>query len=387
MEEDYQAIQKEKMLAVYPDRGLTLVRGEGIYLFDQAGNRYLDFLGNYGVNILGYGHPVLTAALKEQTDKLINLHGSFANDARSRALAALSEVLPAESARVFFSNSGTESVEAALKFALAATGRKKFIAANNDYHGKTLGALGGTTSHHGDYRRPFADLLPPFDFVDFNDSGDLGKISEETAAVILEPIQGEGGVLAGTKEFFQAIRKKCDETGAVLIIDEVQTGLGRTGKMFAFERFAVTPDILCLGKGLAGGLPVGLTAVSEKIAANIPRGMHTNTFGGGPLVCSAITAVLGVLIKENLAAAAAVRGEYLMSKLRKIGGPIKAVRGTGLMIAAELEGRALPYLIALQKKGILAGPSSENAVRFLPPLIIKEEEINEAAVIFKSVFS
>lgn len=386
MEKDYLAIQKEKMLAVYPNRQLTLVRGEGVYLFDEAGNSYLDLLGNYGVNIIGYSHPALISVLNEQVKRLINLHSSFANDSRSEALEALAGILPPNLSKVFFSNSGTESVEAALKFALFATGRKKMVAALNDYHGKTLGALGGTTSHDDRYRQPFADITPGFDFLDFNQAGDLEKITEQTAAVILEPVQGEGGVVAGTPEFFQAVRRRCDETGTLLIIDEVQTGLGRTGKMFAFEHFGIEPDILCLGKGLAGGLPVGLTVVSEKIAAKIPQGLHTNTFGGGPLVCAGLRATLDVLQKENLVFQAAEKGRYFLNALRGIESDlVKEVRGLGLMIALELECKALPYLIALQKNKILAGPSSENVIRFLPPLIISKEEIDKGIAVLKKI--
>ncbi|MFA6304403.1 MAG: aspartate aminotransferase family protein [Patescibacteria group bacterium] len=385
---DNLAIQKQFMLSLYPNRQLVLTKGEGVYLFDEENNKYLDLLSNYGVNILGYNNLAINQVLSEQLNKLINLHGSFGNDQRSLALQSLADCLPSGLNKVFFSNSGTESIEAALKFALFASGKTQLLAARNGYHGKTLGALGATTSHQDHYRQPFLKFVPKFDFIEFNNIASLSAITNQTAAVIIEPLQGEGGVVVGNKDFFTKLRQICDQTGTLLIMDEVQTGLGRTGRLFAYEHFGIIPDILCLGKGLAGGLPAGLTIISDSVAAKLTKGLHTNTFGGGPLVCAGISTTLKFLQDNKLPVQTSFNGLYFMSELQKLNSPlIKEVRGLGLMIAIELTAKALPYLMALQKNGIIAGPSEENVIRLLPPLIISQSEIDEAIRIFKKVLS
>jgi len=282
------------LLDLYPNRGLRFVRGEGAYLEAADGRRYLDLGTNYGVSIFGYGHPAITAALTAQLQALPTLHGSFTSDVRVKASLALARRLPMDSPAICWSNSGTEAVEAALKFAALATGRKRFVACRQGYHGKTLGALSATDS--AKYRAPFEPLLWAFEHVAYGDAGAIrAALDDRTAAVIVEPIQGEGGMVVPPPGYLAAVRLAANDAGVLLIVDEIQTGCGRTGRFLAMEHEAVSPDIVCLGKGLAGGIPVGATAVTPAVAARVPRGIHTSTFGGNPLACAGALAVLALL--------------------------------------------------------------------------------------------
>jgi acetylornithine/LysW-gamma-L-lysine aminotransferase len=378
------AAQKSLLVPTYIQRGLTLVRGEGAYLFGDDGCRYLDLTSGYGAAILGYGHSVLTRALAAQLGTLHVLHSSFANDVRVEASRRLLARCGGGLARVHWSSSGAEAIEAALKMAVLATGTRRFVACHGGYHGKTLGAL--SLTHGEKYRAPFEPLLWQIVHIPYGDSEALAAaVDKRTAGVVLEPIQGESGVIVPSAGFLRDARAICDRAGALLILDEVQTGVGRTGRFLACEHENVRPDILCLGKGLAGGIPVGATLVTEAVASAVPRGAHTSTFGGNPLACAGVLAVLEIL-DETMLADIAVKGEVLMTALRTLGSPlVRTVRGRGLMIAVELNGERDRVLKELQRAGILALPAGATAVRFLPPYVVTTEQLAHAATTLGAV--
>jgi len=369
-------MKKQVFVNAYPNRGITFVRGEGIYLIDEKGEKYLDVGSNYGVNIFGYQYPRITKALEEQLHRLINLHGSLNSEVRQRAAESLVERCGGKLARVFFSNSGAEAIEAALKFTRLATGKSRFIAMEHGYHGKTLGALSATDGEK--YRAPFLPLLWEFTHVRFGDIEAVQqKLRDDTAAIIVEPVQGEGGIWPAPPEFFASLQALCTERGVLLIVDEIQTGLGRTGTFLACEQYGLTPDILCLGKGLAGGMPIGVTLVSETIAQRIPVHVHTTTFGGNPLVCAGIIAVLDELQDEKVFSHVRDAGGYFLEQLRTLRhASIVDVRGIGFMIGMEFRENVTPILQALQQRHIIAIPAGSNIVRFLPPFLIGRDEID-----------
>ncbi len=375
------------LIATYPDRGLTFVAGEGNYLIDRDGNKYLDLGSNYGVSIFGYGLTNVSKALEQQLRRLINLHGSFRNDIRNTASKRLVERCGGKLSRVFFSNSGAEAIEAALKFACLATGKRHFIAMINGYHGKTLGALSATSGEK--YRRPFLPLLWNFTHVNYGDLEAVQiNITPETAAVIVEPVQGEGGIRLPPPEYLKSLQQLCETREVLLISDEIQSGVGRTGTFLAGEQFGINPDILCLGKGLAGGLPIGATLVTEKISQKIPVHIHTSTFGGNPLACAGIIAVLGELENGQILERVQNIGKHFLSELKQIRHrEIIEARGLGLMLGLELRDSATPALKALQTERIIALPAGSNIVRFLPPYLISEKEVDQTIAILKKIFA
>jgi acetylornithine/LysW-gamma-L-lysine aminotransferase len=370
------SLASRAQLALYPNRGLTFARGDGVHLFTRDGTRYLDLMTNYGVNLLGHNHPAIVAALTEQVATLATLHGSFGSDVRARASVALVERLPIRDASICWLNSGAEAVEAALKFAVAATGRRGFVACTGGYHGKTLGALAVT--HAGKYRALFRELLLPVTHVDFGSvpAADAG-MNHDTAAVIVEPIQGESGVVVPPEGYLRDLREACTARGVLLIVDEVQTGCGRTGTFTVSEREGVEPDILCLGKGLAGGVPVGVTAVRPRIAEHLGKGLHTSTFGGSPLAAAGVLATLSVLTPELMSRAERL-GSELMANLAAVGAEsITGVRGRGLMIGVAVRGDRDRVLKGLQEHRILAIPAGDDVIRFLPAMIVEKEQLAE----------
>jgi acetylornithine/LysW-gamma-L-lysine aminotransferase len=373
-------LQNRVQAPVFPVRGLALTRGRGAYLEDAVGRRYLDFSSGYGVAIFGHGHPALTAALAAQLSRLTVLHGSFANDVRAEAQAALLGRCGGGLARVHLSSSGTEANEAALKFAVLATGRKKFVACRGGYHGKTLGALAATDGVK--YRGPFEPLPWEFDFVPYGGLAALdAALDERAAGFIVEPIQGESGVRPAPAGYLSAAASLCRARGALLIIDEIQTGTGRTGTFLASAAEVPSFDIVTLGKGLAGGIPIGATLVSAAVAAAISRGAHTSTFSGSPLAAAGIKTVLE-LLDEDLLGRIRESGDLLRRRLGDIRSPlVREVRGRGLMIGVEVEGRRDDVLKALQRKSLLAIPAGDDVVRFLPPYITESAQIDEAAVL------
>lgn len=380
---NYQILERKYLANTYPFRGLTIVRGKGVYLYDSEGKKYLDMMSNYGINIFGHSHPKIIKALKTQLSKLINLHSSFTNDQRALASELLVKKCDQNLTKVFWSNSGSEAVEAALKFAVLATKKKKFIAAKGSYHGKTLGSLSVTFNQK--YRKSFEPLLWEVDWVEFGDLQEIKKvIDQKTAAVILEPIQGERGIILSPANYLKKVREICDEQNVLLIIDEIQTGLGRTGSFLASQ--GVKPDILCLGKALGGGIPIGATIITEEIAKTLSPGIHTSTFGGNPLALAGALAVLN-LIDEKLLSRVQKLGDYFLKRLREIKSQqIKEVRGKGLMLALELKLTNTPILKALQERRILAIPARENVVRFLPPFIIEKKHIDQVIRVLKEIF-
>ena len=374
---DYNFLQQKYILNTYPNRGLTLIKGEGVYLFATDGKKYLDMMSNYGVNIFGYKHPIITQSLISQTKKLTNLHGSFNNDIRALAAKQLIERCGNKFTQLYFANSGAEAIEAALKFIIVASGKKKIIACENSYHGKTLGALSVTYGEK--YRKPFEPFLPDVTFIKFADPLSLEKaIDKNTAAFIVEPIQGEGGLNDPKKGYLEQIKKICVENNVILVFDEIQSGIGRTGKFLASLWDNVTPDILCLGKGLAGGLPIGVTLVNKSIAAKISKNIHTSTFGGNPLTCAGILATLK-LLDEKLLDHIKLMGDYFSNNLASIKSTLIAeVRGKGLMLGVKIKNNERNKVLkSLQSEMVLAIPSGEDVVRFLPPYIIEKKHIDD----------
>lgn len=367
-------IENRHTSGVYVKQGLAIVRGRGASLFDADGIEYLDCASGHGVANLGHAHPKIAQALYKQATTLVTLFESFPNDQRALLMEKITSLLPGLD-RVFFCNSGTESVEAALKFARISTGRKNIVAAMRAFHGRTYGSLSATFNKK--YREGFEPLVPGFSHVAYNKIEALeNSVNEETAAVILEVLQGEGGVYPATIEYIQAARRICEERGAFLIVDEIQTGFGRTGKLFAIEHFGITPDLLVCAKSLAGGVPMGAVLIGHNVK-NLTPGAHGSTFGGNPLACAAALAALSVMEEEDLPAQALAKGAYLMDKLKKIESPyVREVRGLGLMIGIELKHKVAPYLRALQEKRIIALNAGLTVIRLLPPLVITYEQID-----------
>jgi LysW-gamma-L-lysine/LysW-L-ornithine aminotransferase len=363
-------------IPLHAGRGLTLVRGEGSYLWDKADRRYLDLMTNYGVNLLGHTHPQVTDAIKRQASMLTNAHQSFDTPAREDFLEALGALLPPPLTRISFGNSGAEAVEAALKYARVATGRTGIISTHRAYHGRTFGALAATSD--AKYRDPFAPMLEGVRHVPFNDLDALESVLDESiAAVIIEPIQGEGGVRVPADGYLKGIRERCDAHRILLICDEIQTGF-RTGSPFAFSREDIVPDILCLSKSIANGLPLGVTITTEAVSERIPKGSHGSTFAGNPLVCAAGAATLRVLADDALHARAAQAGARFQERVRGLGLPqVREVRGRGLMLAVELKKPATSVIKAMQERGVLALPGGGTVVRFLPSILIEDAQLDE----------
>jgi LysW-gamma-L-lysine/LysW-L-ornithine aminotransferase len=352
---------------------LSIVRGEGAHLYDAAGRRYVDLGATHGVGNLGASPPRVVRALQAQAAELIHLGSGYASPVRTAFLDKLLGLLPPSFGRVFLSNSGTEAVEAAIKIARSATGRPKIVAARRGFHGRTLGALSATWRR--ELRAPFEPLVPEFHHVGYNDPDDLEtEVDERTALLLLEPVQGEGGVHVATPEFLRAARVAADRVGALLAFDEVQTGIGRTGRLFAFQHSGVVPDILTLAKSLAGGVPIGATVTTPEVEARF-QGSHHSTFGGNPLACAAGIAALDTVVEDHLAERAERLGEVAQDRLRRIPSDrIRDVRGIGLLLGIELRDRVAPVLADLETKGFLAISAGSTVLRLLPPLVIADDD-------------
>ncbi|MES2154769.1 MAG: aspartate aminotransferase family protein [bacterium] len=364
----------------FPAKPVSFVRGEGHQLFTADGTAYTDLGGaSHGVANFGHSHPRIVAAIREQAGQLIHTTQTIPSPVRGEFLERLHRLVPAHLERSFLANSGTEAVEAALKHAVAATGRTRIVAMRNSFHGRTLGALAATFRLQ--YREPFQALLPPVDFVPLNDAAALeAAVTDATAAIIVEPVQGEGGLAVADDAWLRTAQRIAHDHGALLIIDEVQTGLGRTGRDLAIDTTGVQPDILILGKSLAGGLPIGVACMTQAVAARMPAGGHGTTFGGSPLVCAAASAALNVLRDERLAARAAESGDRLRSALGRIASPlVREVRGRGLMVGVDLRVRAQGALDQLLSRRMLALGAGPTVVRLLPPLAIPTAELDAAA--------
>lgn len=378
-------MENKHAAGVYAKQPLVIVRGQGASLFDVEGSEYLDCASGHGVANLGHAHPKIAEALFRQASTLITLFESFPNDQRAALMEKICTLVPGLD-RVFFCNSGTEAVEASLKFSRISTGRKNIVAVMRAFHGRTYGSLSATFNKK--YREGFEPLVPGFCHVPYNNIEALEKaVNEETAAVILEAVQGEGGVYPATTEYIQAARRICDERGALLIVDEIQSGFGRTGRMFAIQHYGVTPDLLTCAKSLAGGVPMGAVLIGHDVK-NLTPGVHGSTFGGNPLSCAAANAALDVIKDEDLPGQSAAKGAYLMEKLKRIESPhLREVRGLGLMIGIEMKHKVAPYIKALQERKIIALNAGMTVIRLLPPLVITYEQIDHLVDVLTEVLT
>ncbi len=366
------------LLAVY-ERDLVLVRGKGATLYDKEGRAYVDFAAGIGVNGLGYGDAKVVAAIRKQAGQLIHASNLFHTE--PTALLAQRLVSSAFPSKVFFSNSGTEAWEGAMKFARKvgqAAGRTEFVCFERAFHGRTMGAL--STTWNPKYREPFEPLVPGVRFCPWNDEDAVrAAVTDKTAAIMVEPVQGEGGIRPAPPEFLRGLRRIADESGALLVMDEVQCGLGRTGRMFAFEHAGVVPDILTLAKPLGGGLPMGATLIKEALTSAIGVGDHGSTFGGNPVAAAASLAVLDRLTAPGFLEKVAKKGRSLHRGLQKMRRAypqaVAEVRGLGLMVGIEFHGEAGPVLKGLRGRGFLATKAGDKVMRLLPPLVVKPGEI------------
>jgi acetylornithine/LysW-gamma-L-lysine aminotransferase len=360
---------------VFPQEPIVLVRGRGARVWDSEGKEYIDCSAGHGVANVGHAHPLITRALQQQSERLVVNFNSFYSDTRSRLLAELARIAPEPLDRAFLCNSGTEAVEAALKFSRLVTGRAKIVSTMRGFHGRTLGAL--STTWRKEYRQPFEPLVPGVAFVPYNKVERAeAEIDDSTAAVIMEVVQGEGGVNPGDGDYLRSVQAICRERGALFIVDEVQTGFGRTGRMFALEHHGLEPDLMCLAKAMAGGLPAGAVMLGPRLG-DLPKKVHGSTFGGNPLVCACALATIEAIETERLVERARVLGARLISGLNAIRSPIiREVRGLGLMVGLQLKENGAKYLAALAERGVLALAAGSTVMRFLPPLVIAEADVD-----------
>ena len=361
----------------HPD--IVFTHGDGVYIYDADGNRYLDCLAGIAVASVGHANERLTKAIAEQAGRLIICSQAHGNDKRAEFYEKLFAFIPEWTGlqRVFMANSGSEANEAALKWARAATGRPRFVSAKRGFSGRTLGVLALTWEKK--YREPFEPLKYDNDFIKYNSVEELeAAVTEETAAVFLEPVQGEGGMYPAEAEFLEAARRICDERGALLILDEVQSGVGRTGKFLALEHYNVRPDMVTLAKGLGGGFPIGALLMSDEVAQKMPKGGHGTTFGGNALASAAAVAVLDEIKERGLLGHVGEVGTYFQDKLRALNSDkIREVRGKGLMIGVEMKEKVAPYIDALRDRGVMTINAGATVIRFVPPLIITKEQVDE----------
>jgi acetylornithine/LysW-gamma-L-lysine aminotransferase len=364
---------------VFSEKPIEIESGEGAYLYGADGTEYLDFGASYAVATLGHSHPAVTAAVQEQIERLTYVQASYPVEVRTELYEKLAALGPGDVDNVWLCNSGTEANEAAMKFARSATGRSKIVATKRGFHGRTLGALAMTWKDK--YKKPFEPLAGGIEFVPYGDSEALeAAVDEETAAVFLEPVQGEGGIHPAPTEYLRTAREATDDAGAALVFDEIQTGVGRTGSLWACDGVGVEPDILTAAKGIANGLPLGATLVKDWIAEDC--GNHGSTFSGGPVVCAAANATLDTVVDEDVPGNAAAVGEYLRSELEAAVAehdlPVREIRGVGLMIGVEVKRGANRVLknLALSEQ-VLALPAGRTVVRLLPPLTIDEAHADQ----------
>ncbi len=356
---------------------INISKGKGAIVWDVSGNEYIDCMGGYGVALIGHCNDRVINAIKNQSEKLITCHMSIYNNVRLEFLEKISKISPKKLSKVFFSNSGAEATEAALKFSRKFTGKSGIIAMSGGYHGKTFGAL--SVTHNEKYRKSFQPLLEGVKFVPYSNPSKIEEsLDNSIGTVIIEPIQGETGIIVPSDGVLQQIRKICDQNNLVLIFDEIQSGLGRTGKMWAGEHWSTTPDIMCLAKGIAGGLPMGLTLCKPEILDAMKVGEHSSTFAGNPLSCSAGIATIESIVEENLVANAMKVGNTFKSGLLQLKDNhriVRDVRGLGLMLALELRFDIKDILFDGIKEGLLMLYSGRNIIRLLPPLVLDEVKV------------
>jgi [amino-group carrier protein]-gamma-(L-lysyl/L-ornithyl)-L-glutamate aminotransferase len=377
-ENEIMDIENRYMANVFSKKPVVLTRGKGSLVWDINGKEYVDCTSSYGVAALGHCHPKIVDAIKTQADQLITCHSCFYNDKRAEFIEKLVKITPKGLDKAFLSNSGAESVECAMKLSRKATGKTEIIALMGSYHGKTMGALSATWDKK--YREPFMPLIPDIKHVAPDNASKIGEaITEKTAAVLMEPIRGEGGIRVPPNGYLQEVREICNKRGVLLILDEVQTSFGRTGKLFGCENWGVTPDIMCLAKPFAGGLPIGITVAKDEIMSTFKVGEHSTTFSGSPLICAAGCAAIDILVEEKLADKAASNGKYFRNRLEDLAAKhriIKEIRGLGLMLGMELRYDVYGIIAKVQKKGVLVIDAGRTVVRMLPPLIITKPQID-----------
>jgi acetylornithine/N-succinyldiaminopimelate aminotransferase len=384
-----QAAEKKLLLNTYERNPYLFVSGQGVYLRDENGKDYLDLLSGIGVSALGYGHPAIEEAVDRQSKRLLHTSNLFFHEHTAELALRLTEISGLD--RVFLCNSGTEAMEAALKLArahaghLRAQGRRigtKFLAVEHSFHGRTMGAV--ATTHKLKYREPFEPVMPGVEFVRFNDVDDLrAKFSNDICAICIEPVQGEGGIHPVSREFFATARQLCDSTGALLLVDEIQSGLGRTGKWFAYQHYGILPDVTTLAKPIANGIPMGAMLCTNAAAEAITPGMHGTTFGGGPLACAVAIAVIDTIKRHDLLKHIHDVGDLFHEELSKLAARhecIVDVRGIGLMLGAELNSADLAKRVAAQlmDRHIIVNRTSETVLRFLPPFILERKHVETA---------
>lgn len=386
--EDLQAAEAKLLLQTYERNPLLFVSGEGVHLRDEQGKEYLDLLSGIGVCALGYNHPVITQAIAEQSRKLLHTSNLFYHHGTAELAMRLTEITGMD--RVFLCNSGTEAWEAALKLARAHAGRlrsegkplgTKFLALEHSFHGRTMGSV--ATTHKPKYREPFAPVMPDVEFVSFNDVAALrAAFSSDVCAIVFETIQGEGGINPVSQEFLAAARALCDSTGALLILDEIQSGMGRTGKWCAYQHYGIQPDVTTLAKPLAGGIPIGAMLCTEEASRAFTPGMHGTTFGGNPLACAVAIAVIDEIKRSRMLDHVTDTGDYFLSRLRELQGKypsIVDVRGLGVMIGMELNSDILAkaILAGMMDRRILLNRTHETVLRFLPPFLLMREHVDQ----------
>lgn len=380
-------VENKLMANVFSKKPVVLTRGKGAAVWDINGKEYVDCTGSYGVALIGHAHPKIAAAVSKQAEQLISCHAGFYNDKRSEFLQKLTSITPKGLDKAFLSNSGAEAVECAVKVARKFTGKPEIIVLMGAFHGKTMGALSATWDKK--YREPFMPLVPEFKHVPPDNLEKMRKaITDKTAAILVEPVRGEGGVRVPPDGFLQGLRELCDEKNVLLIFDEVQTGFGRTGKLFACEHWNVIPDVMCLAKPIAGGLPIGVTIAKEEVMSSLKVGEHSTTFSGSPLVCAAGCAAIDVLLEEKLTERAAALGAYFKAKLEELQAQyriVKEIRGLGLMLGMELRFDVLNILLKTMERGVLILDAGKTVVRFLPPIVIEKSQIDKAVSVLDTV--
>lgn len=396
--EQIKAAEARLLLQTYERNPILFVGGKGVHLIDEKGDRYLDLLSGIGVNALGYGHPAIERAILHQSRALMHTSNLFFHEGQAELALRLTERTGLD--RVFFANTGTEAWEGALKLARAHAGLlrsegknigTKFLALEQSFHGRTFGSV--STTYKAKYREPFGPVVPGVEFVRFNDVADLrAKFSNDVCAILVESIQGEGGIRPLTQEFFAEARALASFTGALLVADEIQAGMGRTGKWCGYQHYGIKPDVTTLAKPIAGGIPLGAVLCTEEAARAIHAGMHGTTFGGGPLACAVAIAVIDEIENAKLLDQATEVGDYFQKRLRKLAAKHEAiidVRGKGLMLAAEVDSAELGKIIVAEmlKRRIIINCTSDTVLRFLPPYILEHEHVDTAIAALDEIFT
>ncbi len=382
------------LMNTYKRSDIIFTHGRGCYVFDQSGKKYLDFLGGIAVNALGYSYPDLVRTIRREAGRAVHVSNLFHNPFQGPLAAKLAKWSHMD--RVFFTNSGSEAIEGALKLARIAArqkpgseGKTRFLALEHSFHGRTFGAL--SITYLQKYREPFEPLVPGAEFVRFNDVADLeAKFTGDVCAIVIEPIQGEGGIFSVSDTFWKRARELATQNGAALIADEIQCGLGRTGRAFAFQRLTGLPDIVVVAKPLAGGLPLGAFLAREEFAAAFSPGLHGSTFGGGPLVCATGLTFLDTVERKHLLANVRARGGELRAGLKKLAAKfdfIREVRGEGLILGVDLDVEGAPYVAEALTQGLLINCTHEHILRLLPPFILTAQQVKEGLSKLESVFA